>query len=108
MIFGEEASQPKGPPHTQVRFDMSQMETAYANAFAVAGSPDEIVLYVGANLPMPNVNEPVVRVSHRLTLLPGTAKRLMMVLQQTIKAHEERFGPIELAPPPRRPEGPNP
>ncbi len=106
MVFGEEENQTKGQPPMQVRLDMSQMETLYANSFAISGSPDEVVLYVGANLPMPNVHEPVVRVSHRITLLPANAKRLLMVLQQTIKAHEDRFGPIEIMPPPRRPEGP--
>ena len=104
MMFGEEGEQPQGQ-RQQIRLDIAHMETVYANAFALAGSPDEVVLYVGANLPMPNVKEPTVRVSHRITLLPANAKRLMLALQQTMKAHEERFGPIEL-PPPRRPQPP--
>ena len=104
MIFGEENSAQQGQPQ-KIRLDLTHMETVYANAFALAGSPDEVVLYVGANLPMPNVKEPTVRVSHRITLLPANAKRLMLALQQTMKAHEERFGPIEL-PPPRRPQPP--
>jgi len=103
MIFGEESSTPQNQPQPQqIRLDLSGMETVYANAFALAGSPDEVVLYVGANLPLPNMKEPVVRVSHRVTLIPANAKRQLIALQQTIKAHEERFGPIEL-PPPRRP-----
>ncbi len=107
MIFGEEGSEQKSQPQQpqQIRLDMSHMETVYANAFALAGSPDEVVLYVGANLPLPNVKEAVVRVSHRVTFIPANAKRLMIALQQTIKAHEERFGPIEL-PPQRRPNPP--
>ena len=104
MIFGEEGSDPRSQPQ-RVRLDIAQMETIYANSFALAGAPDEIVLYLGTNLPMPNVKEPTVRVSHRVTLLPANAKRLMLALQQTMKAHEERFGPIEL-PPQRRPEPP--
>jgi len=104
MIFGEEEQQPQAQ-RPQVRLDIAHMETVYANSFAVAGSPEEIVLYIGANLPMPNVREAIVRVSHRITLLPANAKRLMLALQQTIKAHEERFGPIEL-PPPQRPPSP--
>jgi hypothetical protein len=39
-------------------------------------------------------------------LLPTNAKRLMFALQQALRAHEDRFGPIEL-PPPRRPENPS-
>ena len=81
------------------------METIYANFYALAGAPDEITLYLGANSPMPGVKEPTAKVSHRVMLLPANAKRLMVALQQTVKAHEDRFGPIEL-PPPRRPEGP--
>jgi len=106
VIFGEPESEQKAPTPQQVRLDMSHMETVYANAFALAGSSEEIVLYVGANLPLPNVKEPVIRVSHRITLLPANAKRLLIALQQTIKAHEERFGPIELPPmrpPPQQP-----
>ena len=107
MIFGEEGSQTRGQPQQQPQFrvDVAQMETVYANSFAIAGSADEIILYVGANLPMPGVKEAVIRMSHRITLLPVNAKRLMVALQQTLKAHEDRFGPIELPPQPR-PDGP--
>ncbi|MGD8451153.1 MAG: DUF3467 domain-containing protein [Phycisphaerae bacterium] len=106
MIFGEEDSQQPGQPQgqpQQVRLDVGQMETVYANSFAVAGSAEEIVLHLGTNLPMPGLKQPVVKITHRVALLPANAKRLMIALQQTMKAHEDRFGPIEL-PPPRRPD----
>jgi hypothetical protein len=110
MIFGEEEDWPMEPqsqhPHQpqQIRLDVGTMETLYANFFALAGSPDELVIYFGTNSPLPNVPQPAIKVSHRLMLLPANAKRLMLALQQAVKAHEDRFGPIEL-PPPRRPEG---
>ena len=97
------------PPHAQppqIRLDIDSMETIYANFFALAGSADELVIYFGANSPLPNVPQPAIKVSHRLMLMPANGKRLMIALQQAIKAHEDRFGPIEL-PPQRRPEGPN-
>ena len=113
MIFGEEDDrsmepQPQ-PSHSpqQIRLDVSTMETLYANFFALAGSPDEMVVYLGTNSPLPNVTQPAVKVSHRLMLLPANAKRLMLALQQAVKAHEDRFGPIELPPPPRRPDPPH-
>jgi hypothetical protein len=107
MIFGEEenqsmGSQPTPQPRQQIRLDTGRMETVYANFFALAGSADELVVYLGANSPLPNVSQPTIAVSHRLMLLPANAKRLLLALQQAVKAHEERFGPIEL-PPPRRP-----
>ena len=111
MIFGEDDSQPQFPPQGQpqqqqkLRLDTAGMETMYANFFALAGSSEEVTLYLGANAPLPGMTEPSVKVSHRLMMLPANAKRLMVALQQTIKVHEERFGPIEIAPP-RRPGGP--
>lgn len=105
MIFGEENQPRPGQggqqqQQQQIRLDASTMETVYANFFALAGSPEEVTVYFGANSPLPNVREPIVKLSHRLMLLPQNAKRLMIALQQTVKAHEDRFGPIELPPPP--------
>jgi len=104
MIFGEDETQPQGrnpqgqPQQQQIRLDTQSMETAYANFFALAGSPDEFTLYLGASSPLPGMREPLVKISHRVMLLPANGKRLLMALQQAIKAHEDRFGPIELPP----------
>ncbi len=108
MIFGEEddqhmGSQPQKPQ--QIRLNTDDMETVYANFFALAGSADEIVLYLGANSPLPTTPQPAIKISHRLMMLPPNAKRLMLALRQAVEAHEDRFGPIEL-PPPRRPDRP--
>jgi hypothetical protein len=111
MIFGEEddlpmGPQPPNPQPQQITLDTNTMETVYANFFALAGSPDEMVIYFGANSPLPGVTQPTIKVSHRLILLPPNAKRLLLALQHAVKAHEDRFGPIEL-PPQRRPDAPN-
>lgn len=102
MIFGEDDNQPT-PPQGQQQFqvDASQMQSVYANFFALAGAPDEISLYLGTNLQLPGMKQPVMRLASRVILLPANAKRLMMALEQTVKAHEDRFGPIEIAPPQR-------
>src|SRR5438045_3140466 len=91
MIFGEDDSghQPNPQGQQQVRLDTTGMETLYGNFFALAGSPDEIALYIGANSHMPGMKEPLVKLSHRLMMIPQNAKRLMMALQQTVKAHED-------------------
>ncbi len=104
MIFGEDGSDlpdPASPQQQKVRLDPSRMESLYANFVAIAGSADEIVLYLGANSPLPGQKEPLVQLSHRVIFLPANAKRLMLALQQTVTAHEDRFGPIEIPPPPR-------
>lgn len=105
MIFGEDDASPQPPQQQQIQLDASHMETAYANFFALAGAADEITIYLGTNMQLPGMKAPMIRVSHRLILLPPNAKRLMMALQQTVQAHEDRFGPIEIAPP-QRPPGP--
>lgn len=108
MIFGEKDDDPMGsqPQPQQIQLDVGSAETVYANFFALAGSPDELVIYLGTNSPLPNVQKPVMKASHRVMLLPANAKRLALALQQAVTAHEDRFGPIELPPPPRRPSGP--
>jgi len=107
MIFGEEDSQPQHPAQgpTQVRVDLSGLETVYANAFALANSAEEVTIYLGVNSALPGVKQPVLKVSHRIVLIPANAKRLVLALQQAVKNYEERFGPIELPPPPK-PGGP--
>ena len=106
MIFGEEGSQQQ-PQQQQIQLDASQMETVYANFFALAGAADEVTFFVGTNLQLPGMKMPMVRLSHRMILQPPNAKRLMLALQQTIQAHEDRFGPIEVTPP-QRPPGQRP
>jgi hypothetical protein len=104
MIFGEDDPQPEPqPPHPQrqqVRLDASSIETVYANSFALASSADEITVYLGVNSPLPGMKQPTVKVSHRMVLIPQNAKRLALALGQAVKAYEDRFGPIELPPPP--------
>ncbi len=113
MIFGEDNATPQGndpqghaggagQQGQQVRLDASRMETIFANFFALAASSDEVTIYLGANSPMPGNAQPLISMSHRVMMSPSNAKRLMMALQQTVQAHEERFGPIEVAPPKRQ------
>lgn len=111
MIFGEPESQPNPQGHPQqqqsIQLDAMQMDTVYANFFALAGAPDEVTLYLGTNLQLPGMPRPAIKLSHRVILLPANAKRLLIALQQTVQQHEDRFGPIEIAPPPppQRPPG---
>lgn len=108
MIFGEDETAPQGrpqqPQQPQIRLDTSSMETVYANFFALAGSPDEFTLYLGASSPLPGMREPLVKVTSRVMLLPANGKRLLQALAQAVKAHEDRFGPIELPPPNQPPQ----
>ncbi|HMQ15227.1 MAG TPA: DUF3467 domain-containing protein [Phycisphaerae bacterium] len=105
MLFDDDGSinKPQQPQQQQIHLDASQMQTVYANFFALSGAADEVTCYLGTNMQLPGMKAPAIRLSHRLILLPANAKRLMLALQQTVKAHEDRFGPIEIPPPPRPP-----
>jgi hypothetical protein len=105
MIFGDDdpQSQPPPQPQQQIRLDASGMDTVYANSFALTTSGEEITIYLGVNSPLPGMKQPMIKISHRLIMIPQHAKRLAQVLGQTVKAYEDRFGPIELPPPPRPP-----
>ena len=90
---------PNQQQQRQVTIDASRMETVYANMFAISFTPDEMTIFLGTNTVMPNANTPLAMLSHRVILNPQNAKRLALALQQTVKQHEERFGPIELGNP---------
>ncbi|MGE3182039.1 MAG: DUF3467 domain-containing protein [Phycisphaerae bacterium] len=97
--------QPNPQQQQQVRIDASRMETVYSNFFAISGAQEEVTLFLGANSPMPNSNQPLAQLSHRVMVNPQNAKKLMIALQQTVKAHEDRFGPIELPATPGQQQG---
>lgn len=109
MIFGEPESNPQGrgpqAGQQQVRVDMSTMENIYANFFIVGSSAEEMNLAFGVTPPVFDARNPTIKLSHRIVMLPPKAKQLMVTLQQTLKQYEDRFGPIELPPPPQNPGG---
>ena len=79
---------------------MGTMENIYANFFFVGSTADEVNLAFGTTPPVFDQRNPTIKLSHRIVMLPAKAKQLMVTLQQTMKQFEDRFGPIELPPPP--------
>lgn len=72
---------------------------SYANLCRVTGTPEEVILDFALN---PNAFGPVVdevlKVDHRIVMNYQAAKRTALVLMETVRRHEERFGQIELDP----------
>ena len=72
-------------------------KTSYANFARAMGSPDEVILDLALD---PNAYGPVtdeeIQIDHRIVLNYTTAKRLLLVLNETVRRHEEKFGAIEL------------
>ena len=90
-----------GQQQVRLRVDERDMATAYANGFRTNGTPEEVILDFGLNLPTPQADpkatpEMVFKVTERVILNYYSAKRLAITLSQVIRRHEDQFGELEL------------
>ena len=67
----------------KIRWDSSNLRSAYANVFNVTAIREEIVLLFGERQPL-DKDEKEVRLTNRILLNPFTAKRLLIFLQNAI------------------------
>jgi len=99
-----EDSQPQGEgKQVRLRVDERDMTTAYANGFRTNGTPEEVIIDFGLNLPVPqgpaaqqNPPEMVFKVTERVVMNYYSAKRLAITLSQVIRRHEDQYGELEL------------
>jgi hypothetical protein len=87
------------PESTQVkiRWDSSNMRSAYANVFNVAGTREEIVVLFGMNQTWnASQKELTVQLSDRIVLSPFVAKRLSLVLANVVRDYESRYGKLDV------------
>jgi hypothetical protein len=78
----------------KIRWDSSNMRSAYANVFNVTAVREEIVLLFGESHSL-DKDEKEVRLTNRILLNPFTAKRLLILLQNAVQKHESKFGLLE-------------
>jgi len=79
-----------------VQFDVSNLQSSYANVCNVSSTREEVVLAFGVN----NVWEQgqanmQVQMTNRIVLNPFTAKRLATVLNRVVAEYESRFGTLK-------------
>ena len=76
------------------------MRTLYANAYRIHTAPEEIILDLGFNMPNPNAQagqagqpaqQMLFKVTDRVIMSYGNAKRLMTSLQQLVKRVEQQL-----------------
>ena len=89
---------PQGPvAGPKVKWDDSNMRTAYANVCNVIGTREEIMLLFGANQAWQSGQSEVrVVLSDRVVLNPHAAKRLYRMLEQGLKEYEAHYGEMKL------------
>ena len=81
----------------KIRWDSTNMRSAYANVFNVAGTREEVVLFFGMNQSWDATQREVtVQLSDRIVLSPFVAKRLSLVLSNVIRDYESRYGKLDV------------
>ena len=99
MASKEQAAEVKnlrGAATPKIRWDDSQMRTAYANVCNVASTREEVVVLFGTNQAWKGTEEEVtVHLSDRVILSPFAAKRLQQLLSRLIGEYESRYGELK-------------
>jgi hypothetical protein len=88
---------PTGDTPVTLRWDGTNLRSAYANACNVMSSQDEVVMLFGLNQTWaPGAKDVTVKLSNRVILNPVAAKRVLEVLTNVVREHEARFGTIRI------------
>lgn len=84
----------------RVRFDTSDMKTAYSNMCNISSTREEVTLLFGTNQSWhAGENELTVRLSDRIILSPFVAKRMATLMANVVDNYENRFGSLDGEPP---------
>lgn len=82
-----------------ITWNDENIDSKYANIATVTATREEFFFLFGTHQNWRGVEENKsveVKLSTRMVLNPYAAKRLMLILGQTIKAYESRFGEVKL------------
>jgi len=87
---------PQTPQQMKVRWDNTNMQSAYSNVCNVSGTREEIVLFFGMNQNFnADQNEMTIQLSNRIVMSPFVAKRLAALLNNVVKDYETKYGVLE-------------
>jgi len=100
-MSNEESKKPAAKPGQgaamQLKWDDSNMKSSYANVCNAMSTREEVVLMFGVNQAWHGGQKEVtIQLTDRIILSPHAAKRLSLLLNNLIRQHEERFGPINI------------
>lgn len=80
---------------TKIRWDDSNMKSAYANVCNVTSTREEVVMLFGINQAWNRGQKEVtIQLTDRIIVSPYAAKRLSMLLDGVLKEYEKRFGTL--------------
>ena len=87
---------PAGDPNRlRVKWDDSNMRSAYANVCNVTSTREEVVMLFGINQAWNRGQKEVtIQLTDRIIISPYAAKRLAALLEGVVKEYENRFGAL--------------
>ena len=91
-------SQPSQPTNATptVQFDVSNLQSSYANVCNVSSTREEMVLAFGVNNVWERAQTIIqVQLTNRIVLNPYAAKRLAAVLNRVVAEYESKFGTLK-------------
>jgi hypothetical protein len=87
---------PAAQPGPDIKWDQSQMRSAYANVCNVVTTREEFILMFGTNQAFDAAqNEVTVKLSSRLVFNPQAAKRIAKALGGVMREYEARYGEVK-------------
>jgi hypothetical protein len=91
---------------TKIKWDDTNMKSAYANVCNVTSTREEVVMLFGMKQAWKRgQKEVVIQLTDRIVVSPNAAKRLGMLLGGVVKEYESRFGVLSVDLPPGQRSG---
>jgi len=82
---------------TKIKWDDSNMKSAYANVCNVSSTREEVVMLFGVNQAWNRGQKEVtIQLTDRIIVSPFAAKRLSLLLGAVVKEYESRFGALNV------------
>jgi hypothetical protein len=82
---------------TKIKWDDSNMKSAYANVCNVTSTREEVVMLFGMNQAWNRGQKEVtIQLTDRIVVSPFAAKRLSMLLNNVVNEYENRFGALNI------------
>jgi len=82
---------------TKIKWDDSNMKSAYANVCNVSSTREEVVLLFGVNQAWNRGQKEVtIQLTDRIIVSPFAAKRLSLLLGAVVREYESRFGALNV------------
>jgi hypothetical protein len=92
-----DSNDPKSTEGTKIKWDDSNMKSAYANVCNVTSTREEVVMLFGINQAWNRGQKEVtIQLTDRIIISPYAAKRLATLLDGVVKEYEKRFGALNL------------